>query len=83
MRKQAMPLLIALLMLTACASGGQPMPGLKLTPPAPQMASCPSLPQPTDTSWTALLANHIQVAKQYHQCRDNHQALVNWLQATD
>ena len=31
---------------------------------------------------TDLLTNHIAVAKAYHQCRDRHLGLINWLEKT-
>jgi hypothetical protein len=58
------------------------MPGPTLLPPADKMAQCPTLPQPASPNLTDLLANHIATAKAYHECRDRHQALTDWLTAT-
>lgn len=76
-------MIFAISMLTACASGGTPMPGLMLPPPQTAMAPCPPLPPPLSGKPMDLLSNHIEVAKLYHQCRDRHQALINWMEATD
>lgn len=76
-------LLIAALTLTACASGGPRTTAPTLKPPEADKAECPPLPQPKSGSLTDLLANHVAVAKQYHQCRDRHKALTDWLEKTD
>ena len=41
------------------------------------------LPPPESGALMDLLANHILTAKLYHQCRDRHQGLVNWLESVD
>ena len=76
-------LLIAASMLTACASGVPRTMAPTLKPPESETAECQPLPQPPSASLTDLLANHVTVAKQYHQCRDRHKALADWLQKTD
>lgn len=73
----------AALTLTACASGGPRTMAPTLAPPAARMAPCPPLPQPASGSLTDLLANHVAVAKVYHQCRDRHQGLIDWLKVTE
>ena len=83
MHRSILPLLIAALTLTACASGTQPTQTPSLTPPQSEMQPCGALPAPSTGAMTDLLTNHILVAKAYHQCRDRHQGLVNWLEKTD
>lgn len=73
----------AALILTACASGVPRTTALTLKPPEADKAECPPLPQPTSGSLADLLANHVTVAKAYHQCRDRHKALTDWMEATD
>jgi uncharacterized lipoprotein YmbA len=75
--------LIAALMLTACASGTQPTQMPSLLPPGSEMQQCEALPLLQSGRMQDLLANHIAVAQAYHQCRDRHQGLVQWLEATD
>lgn len=75
--------LIAALTLTACASGTQPMQTPTLSPPESEMQQCEALPPPQSGMMQDLLANHIAVAKAYHQCRDRHLGLVQWLEKTD
>lgn len=83
MRKAILLLTIAASMLTACASGPVPMQAPKLLPPETSRATCPPLSPPESGALTDLLTNHILTAKAYHQCRDRHQALLDWLEATD
>jgi len=83
MRKAILLLTIAASMLTACASGPVPMQAPKLLPPEASRAACPPLPLLESGALTDLLTNHILTAKAYHQCRDRHQALLDWLEATD
>lgn len=82
MRKRILPLFAALT-LTACASGGTPMPAPTLSPPASYTLECPPLPQPASGELGSLLSNHISVARQYHLCRDRHKALADWLEKTN
>ncbi len=74
--------LCAASMLTACASGTQPTRAPTLLPPESEMQLCPALPPATSGTMTDLITNHIAVAKAYHQCRDRHQGLVEWLETT-
>lgn len=83
MRKPILLLTIVVSILTACASGPAPMPAPKLMPPESSLVVCPPLPPPSSGALTDLLTNHILTAKAYHQCRDLHQALIDWLEATD
>ena len=76
-------LIIAALTMTACASGSQPTREPTLIPPQYEMQACQELPPPQSGAMTDLLTNHIAVAKAYHQCRDRHQGLINWLESTD
>ena len=82
MSKAILPLLIAALTMTACASGGLRTQEPTLNPPEALIALCPPLPQPQSGAMTDLLINHNEVARSYHQCRNRHQALINWLEAT-
>lgn len=81
------PLLImmitAALTLTACASGVPRTTAPTLKPPEADKAECPPLPQPTSGRLADLLADHVTVAKAYHQCRDRHKALTDWMETTD
>lgn len=70
------------LTLTACASGAPPTQIPTLFPPASDLQLCPSLPMPPSGAMTDLLDNHIAVTKAYHQCKDRHQGLVEWLEKT-
>ena len=71
----------ATLMLTACASGPPPTPMPELYPPQSEMQVCEALPPPTSGALTDLLINHLAVARAYHQCRDRHQGLIDWLES--
>lgn len=82
MHKAILPLLIAALTMTACASGGLRTREPTLTAPEASMAPCEPLPQPKSGAMTELLINHNEVARSYHQCRNRHQALIDWLEAT-
>lgn len=63
-------ILSAASMLTACASGTQPMPAIPWTAPANTMRECPDLPQAEDGSLATLARNHKEVTDLYHECRD-------------
>ena len=82
MPKTILLLMTAALMLTACASGAPPMQIPTLYPPASEMQRCPVLPMPQSSAMTDLLTNHIAVTRAYHQCKDRHQGLVDWLEKT-
>ena len=82
MRKTILPLLLVVLTMTACASGPQPTQAPILLPPQSEMQECPELPPLQSGIMTDLLTNHIAVAKAYHQCRDRHRGLVQWLERT-
>ena len=82
MRKHILLPLIAVLMLTACASGKTLIAAPKLGAPESLKAECGELPPPQSGKTQDLLANHVAVAKAYHQCRDRHQGLVDWLEKT-
>ena len=74
--------LIAALMLTGCASGPPPMPGgwTVPSPPAALVQLCPALPAPESGRLSDLLANHVEVAGQYHACQARHAGLVRWVE---
>lgn len=82
MRKLILLPAIAALTLTACASGGTPIAAQKLTAPEHLKMACPDLPQPPTGKTQDLLANHVAVAKTYHQCRERHRGLADWLEKT-
>jgi len=82
MPKTILSLLTADLTLTACASGTPPTQTPSLFPPESEMQLCPALPMPQSGALTDLLTNHIAVTKAYHQCKDRHQGLVDWLEKT-
>lgn len=66
-------------MLTACASGTQPMPALPRLLPAEYAQECPELPPARSGSDMDLLMNHTEVAELYHICRERHRATVEWI----
>jgi hypothetical protein len=68
--------------MTACASGPPPTSVPTLSLPEAELQMCPVLPAPQSSRLTDLLTNHIAVAAMYHQCRDRHSGLVQWLEAT-
>jgi len=73
--------LIAASMLTACASGTPPMVAVpSLKPPASLMTKCKTLPMATGAALRDLVANHIEVARQYYDCADKHNALVDLIE---
>lgn len=81
MLKQILSMAIAALMLTACASGVRPMPTVTLTPPASDMQKCPeTIPDPASGKTQDLVANHVLAMKTYHECKDRHNGLVDWLE---
>ncbi|WP_293766369.1 hypothetical protein [uncultured Aquitalea sp.] len=82
MSKSTLIPLLAVLMLTACASGNPPTLAPTLTVPANLTAKCPDLPLLQSGSLNDLLSNHIQVAKAYHECRNHHNDLADWLKKT-
>lgn len=81
MRKRILICCVALT-LTACASGWTPTPVPTLNPPVSEMEPCQPLSPPLSGQLNDLLTNHIATARLYHQCRDRHQALIDWLEAT-
>jgi len=82
MRKNILLTLIAALAMTACAHGPTQTPTPMLNRPATQELP-EKLPPPQSGATQDLLANHVLVAKAYHQCRDLYLGLTNWLTATD
>lgn len=83
MRKTILTPLLAVSMLTACASGGPPMPAPRLPAPASLSEPCPDLPQPASGQLPDLLANHVETARRYHLCRERQRGLTEWIEATD
>ena len=83
----------ALLTLTSCASGPQPVPAhqvANLDVPQAQLVECAKDLPPLDSTLAGMdwgkakgliLANHVAAARQYHQCRDRHAALACTVQA--
>lgn len=83
---------IAVWMMTGCASGGRrtpmmipaSMPSLPVClprpmPPAALTQGCEALPPPTGAGLPELLANHLAVARRYHECRDRQMGLADWV----
>lgn len=80
MRKTTPCLLIAALMLSACASGGMPIAAPEFQVPASLAHSGPeTLPDPGSNQPDALLQNHVETTGQYHRLRERHQGLLQWL----
>lgn len=82
--RSLMLLTVTALTLTACASGRPPMPVPSpiLFPPASLTEACPPLPQPATGKAQAVLENHVETARLYHQCRNRQQDLADWLRVT-
>ena len=60
------------------------MQTVSLTAPAAETQKCPdSIPDPVSGKTQDLLANHVLAMKTYHECKDRHNGLVDWLEATD
>ncbi len=80
MCNRILTLMIACLMVSACAHGVKRMPVELMKPdltiPPAQLAQCPELPQPASGKRSDLLRNHVEVARMYHECRADHMALV-------
>lgn len=84
MNKNILLIALAISTLTGCASGVSltEIKKPKLMVPASLTQACAVLPQPADGSRGELLNNHVQVAEAYHQCKQRHQALVEWTEKT-
>lgn len=81
MYKITLTLALIALMLMGCASGVPPMPAVsKRYPPANLITPCPpELPQPATGKGPDLLANHVETAKLYHECRVRLEGLAGWV----
>ena len=79
--------LLAICLLSACASGLQPMPDaaalqpIQVRPQANLTQAPAQLPAPKSGSMRDLEANQRQVARQYHQLASQHCLLLAFLQA--
>lgn len=75
-------LIAASCLLTACAAGPMPMPvpELKVPPPANLTAPPPPLPAPASGRLRDLEANHLQVARAYHQLASQLCRLLEFLE---
>lgn len=83
MLKRTLPLLIAVSMLTACASGAPPTLEPLLIPPAHLTELPPEeLPDPKSGSLDDLKDNHIESAGIYHRARERYKGLVEWMKQT-
>lgn len=79
--RRLMPLLAALCLLTSCASGLPPTPApIRIPPPAPLTMPPPRLPAPASARLADLVANHVEVARQYHLLATQLCGLLIWLQ---
>jgi len=81
MHKITLAILVSVSMLMGCASGMQLMPAAPKRSPPPASSTTPcqdELPQPASAKGTDLLANHVEAAKLYHDCRLRHQDLAGW-----
>jgi len=69
-------------LLSACASGPQPMPVEPIKVPPPSNATAPprQLPPPASGQMRDLEANHQQVARAYHQLASQHCRLLQYLE---
>lgn len=83
MRKLILSMTIAALMLMGCASGGPPTQTPTLSARESDKQKClETLPDPASGKTQDLLANHVLAMKAYHECKDRHNGLVNWLEVT-
>lgn len=79
--------LLAICLLSACASGPQPMPDaaalqpIQVQPQASLTQAPAKLPAPKSGAMRDLEANQRQVARQYHQLANQHCLLLAFLQA--
>lgn len=64
------------LVLTACVTGTVGIKGPPPTIPATLLEPCPPLPPALDSKLPALVENHRQITKLYHDCLLRHAALV-------
>lgn len=74
-------LITLVLTMTACAFG-PPRIVAKTTMPAPSaqdMTDCPELALPTSGRAGDLLANHVETAKAYHECRARQAGLADYI----
>lgn len=74
---------LAVLTLTACASGGTQTQVSNPMPEAALMVPPPSLPDPESGMLPDLAKNHRQVAKIYHELADRYRSLLDWIIKTD
>ncbi len=66
--------------LTGCGSGPQPTPAISRPVPANLMVDCPPPPPaPTTFRGADLLVNHVVALRAYHDCRQLHRGLVEWV----
>lgn len=80
MLKRILPLLIAVSMMTACASGVPPTTAPRLIPSAYLTELPPEkLPDPKSGHLDDLKDNHIETAGMYHRARERYKGLVDWL----
>lgn len=82
--RHLLPLLIvtASCLTSACSSGGPrtPVAPIRVAPPPNLLTPPPRLPMPISGRPTDLLANHIEVARLYHQLADQMCNLLAYLQ---
>lgn len=78
-----LPLMLASCLLTACAAGPMrtPAPELKVPPPPNLTAPPAPLPPPASGRVPDLEANHLQVARAYHQLASQLCRLLEFLEA--
>lgn len=76
-------LMLASCLLTACAAGPTPMPAapIRVPPPASLTTAPQRLPPPASGRLRDLEANHLQVARAYHQLASQHCRLLEFLEA--
>ena len=68
--------LIAVCLMTGCASGTMPTQAVTLRLPPALTAPCPvTLPKAESGSLRDLLNNHIEIARAYYECADKHNEL--------
>lgn len=83
MKRLCLPWMIAASTMWSCASGPTPTAGPRLMPPANLTAPCELPPPPADGRLRPeLKRNHLLAMALFHECRQKHRRLVQWLERT-
>ena len=74
-------ILLVCVLMSGCKMVEGMFPEVELAnKPPPSLATfCGPLPELTDPNMQGMVQNHIEVAKQYHLCKQKHKSLVEWI----